>query len=153
MEPPISYHGSARQGICMNTKFTMHAEQLRWLEANVFKDGLALLRPVDAWAGMKSHFSDMIRVATMTPMWLEKDQIGDWLASKKSAEKTRRKQSKQSVVAASLPVDPKRKAVPAKGKAPSSKWQNQKKQELPEPESVARHVKCRRQRLQFILRR
>ena len=69
----------------------------------------------------------MIRVATMTPMWLEKDQIGDWLASKKSAEKTRRKQSKQSVVAASLPVDPKRKAVPAKGKAPASKWQKKSK--------------------------
>jgi hypothetical protein len=44
---------------------------------------------------MKAFFSGKIRVATMTPMWLEKDQIGEWLAGKKAAEKSRRKQNKQ----------------------------------------------------------
>ena len=141
-KPPISFHGSARQGICMNTKFTIHCEQLRWLEANVFKGGLALLRPVDAWAGMKSHFSDMIRVATMTPMWLEKDQIGDWLAGKKSDEKARRKQIKQGVVAAPQPVAPlpvrsKRKASPANGKAAAKKRPKKRNEEPPESEPEA----------------
>ena len=93
-QPPIPLHGSARKGIHMATKFSMHPEQEKWLERNVFKDGLEQMRPSAAWVSMKAFFSGKIRVDTMTPMWLEKDQIAKWLAGKKSEEKARRKAMK-----------------------------------------------------------
>ena len=93
-QPPIPLHGSARKGIHMATKFSMHPEQEKWLERNVFKDGLEQMRPSAAWVSMKAFFPGKIRVDTMTPMWLEKDQIAKWLAGKKSEEKARRKAMK-----------------------------------------------------------
>ena len=50
--------------------------------------------PAVAWEAMKAKFSDMIRVRTKTPMWLEKDQIAEWLAARKAEEKSRRKNKK-----------------------------------------------------------
>ena len=113
-QPPIPYHGQARQGIHLNTKFTMHEEQLKWLEANVFEHGLAKMRPLDAWIAMKAHFSGKIRVSTMTPMWLEKDQIGEWLAGKKATEKVRRKQAKTASAAKERPASRKARGASAK---------------------------------------
>ena len=73
--PPIPFHGAARKGLHKKAQFKMHAEQEKWLKANAFVGGRSLLRPKDAWMGMKAHFSGQLRVGTMTPMWLEKDQI------------------------------------------------------------------------------
>jgi hypothetical protein len=69
----------------------MHPLQEKWLEEHVFKDGLERMRPSEAWKAMKAFFSGKIREETMTPMWLEKEQISKWLAGKKAEEKTRRK--------------------------------------------------------------
>jgi hypothetical protein len=50
------------------------------LVENAFKEGRYLMRPPTAWAAMQAHFSAKLREDTMTPMWLEKGQIGKWLA-------------------------------------------------------------------------
>ena len=92
--PPIPYHGSARKGIHKQPKFKMHPLQKAWLEEMVFKGGEAHMLPAVAWEAMKAKFSDMIRVRTKTPMWLEKDQIAEWLAARKAEEKSRRKNKK-----------------------------------------------------------
>ena len=46
--------------------------------------------------GMKAHFSGQLRVDTMTPMWLEKDQISAWLAGQVSHEKARIKEAEKA---------------------------------------------------------
>ena len=94
--PPIPFHGAARKGLHKKAQFKMHAEQEKWLKANAFVGGRSLLRPKDAWMGMKAHFSGQLRVDTMTPMWLEKDQISAWLARQVSHEKARRKEAQKA---------------------------------------------------------
>jgi hypothetical protein len=43
---------------------------------------------------MRAAFAGQIRTGTKSPVWLEKDQISDWLKAQKSTEKNRRKDAK-----------------------------------------------------------
>jgi hypothetical protein len=92
---PIPYHGSARYGAHKNVTFKMHSAQRQWLEDNAFRGGLEILRPAPAHAAMKAAFKEQMRVDTMTPLWLDKDQIAAWLAQKNRDEKERRRQAKK----------------------------------------------------------
>jgi hypothetical protein len=94
--PQIPYHGSARKGIHRKTRFTMHQDQLSWLEENVFHGGRDHMRPADAFKAMRAAFAGKIRTGTKSPVWLEKDQISDWLKAQKSTEKMRRKDAKNA---------------------------------------------------------
>jgi len=97
--PPISLHGRARKGLHKKPPFKMHPKQLKWLEENAFNGGRSQLRPKTAWVGMKAKFSRQLRLDTMTPMWLEKDQISDWLARQAKEEKERRKEAQKKAEA------------------------------------------------------
>lgn len=134
-QPDISFHGIARKGIHSAPRFTFHDRQMRWLEENVFQENRALARPSSAWDSMKAFFSGKMRADTMTPMWLEKDQIAKWLAGKKAEEKTRRrenakKQKSEEKACAELPqpaptqtkaqIQTKAPAKAGKGKAKAS---------------------------------
>jgi hypothetical protein len=125
---PIPYHGSARYGAHKNVIFKMHGAQRQWLEDNVFKGGMERLRPAPAHAAMKAAFKDQMRVDTMTPMWLDKDQIATWLAQKNKEEKERRRQAKKDGMT-SVSVDdgdgdhrdPKKPRIVAHGKGKGKK--------------------------------
>ncbi len=90
-DPPIPRHGSGRKAARTAAKLTMVPEQQQWLEANVFKGGLALQRPATAFAAMKAAFSSCIRDDTVSPVWLGKSRMYSWIAAQKSEEKKRRK--------------------------------------------------------------
>ena len=90
-EPPIPYHGAARKGIHKQTRVKMAAGQLAWLKANVFYGGVARMHAAPAWVAMKAAFADQIRIDTMTPMWLSKDQISTWRAAQVKDEKAARR--------------------------------------------------------------
>ena len=120
---PIPYHGSARYGAHKRVTFKMHPEQERWLEANVFFAGMQRMRPVVAFRAMKATFCNTMRTDTMTPMWLEKDQIAKWISDQNKEEKQRRRNNKKSTDAAGKGTKRKAKAVPPakkKQKATSS---------------------------------
>ena len=120
---PIPYHGSARYGAHKRVTFKMHPEQKRWLEANVFFAGMQRMRPVVAFRAMKATFCNTMRTDTMTPMWLEKDQIAKWISDQNKEEKQRRRNNKKSTDAAGKGAKRKAKAVPPakkKQKATSS---------------------------------
>ena len=89
-EPPIPFHGAARKGIHKQTRVKMAAGQLAWLKANVFFGGIARMHAAPAWVAMKAAFADQIRIDTMTPMWLSKDQISTWRAAQCKGEKAAR---------------------------------------------------------------
>jgi hypothetical protein len=91
MLPPLPLHGIARAGIHKRVKHVMHFEQLQWLNANVFADGRALMREKTAAEAMKVFFRKRMRDDTMTPMWLDQDQISSWLCVRVKEEKDRRK--------------------------------------------------------------
>ena len=86
----IPYHGFARKALHKKPRFTIHKRQLEWLEENVHKNGRWLLRPAEAAASMRAHFSNKLRADTRTPMWLEKDQIAAWVAERNKNEKRKR---------------------------------------------------------------
>ena len=92
---PIPFRGSARKGIHKNVRFTMHPEQLAWLQSHVFAGGMRICRPAAAFEAMKGFFKDKLRADTMTPMWLTKDQVAVWLAARLSEEKAQRKAKKR----------------------------------------------------------
>lgn len=66
-------------------------KQQQWLEANVFRGGLALQRPATAFAALKAAFSKFIRDDTMSPVWLGKSRMYSWIAAQKPEEKKRGK--------------------------------------------------------------
>ena len=90
-EPPIPYHGAARKGIHKQTRVKMASGQLAWLEANVFYGGVARMHAKPALEAMKAAFAEQIRIDTMTPMWLSKDQISTWRAAQVKDEKNKRR--------------------------------------------------------------
>jgi hypothetical protein len=88
---PIPFRGIARYGAHKSVVFTMHPQQTQWLHENAFKGGLQLLRPATAHQSMKAAFKDLMRIDTMTTLYLGKDQIATWLAQQTKDEKVRRK--------------------------------------------------------------
>ena len=95
--PPASipYHGSSRYSAHKRVTFKMHPEQVRWLEEHAFKGGLQLMRPVTAHLAMKAQYKQQIRTDTMTPLWLDKDQIATWMAGRNKDEKQRRRDERK----------------------------------------------------------
>jgi hypothetical protein len=91
--PPIPDHGSARKNIRKQANFKMLETQRVWLEKNVYKNGIEIMRPKVAWEAMKAAFTNELRTDTSTPMWLEKAQISTWLADQHKTEKDRRKKA------------------------------------------------------------
>ena len=90
---------------------------MKWLEPSVFDGGLAKIRSVDArWIAIKeeAHLSGKIRASAMTPLWLEKGQIGEWPARKKPTEKVRRKQAQSARTAKERPASRKARGASAK---------------------------------------
>ena len=79
-----------RKGIHKQTRVKMAAGQLAWLKENVFFGGIARMHAAPAWVAMKAAFADQIRIDTMTPMWLSKDQISTWRAAQCKGEKAAR---------------------------------------------------------------
>jgi hypothetical protein len=53
---PIPFHGSARYGAHKNVTFSMHPQQLQWLQEPAFRGGMQRLRPATAFGVMKSDF-------------------------------------------------------------------------------------------------
>ena len=93
--PPLPLHGIARSGIHKRLKHVMHREQVGWLNANVFADGLVLMRDKPAAVAMKAHFRRRMRDDTLTPMWLDQYKIASWLCDRKKDEKYRQKVAKK----------------------------------------------------------
>jgi len=125
--PPIPYHGAARKGIHKQTRVKMASGQLAWLEANVFYGGVARMHAepaLEALEAMKAAFAEQIRIDTMTPMWLSKDQISTWRAAQVKDEKNKRrlgrKASKDGEAGGAV-------GVPSAGAAPAPppSWQHQ----------------------------
>lgn len=94
--PSIPNHGSARKNIRKQAQFKMLETQREWLEEYVFKDNIELMRPADAWKAMRAKFSNVLRVDTSTPVWLEKEQIAKWLADKIKKRKDQHREAKKS---------------------------------------------------------
>ena len=64
---------------------------------------------------MKAAFAEQIRIDTMTPMWLSKDQISTWRAAQFKDEKNRRQQGRKAANGRGTGVAD---AVPSAGAAP-----------------------------------
>ena len=59
--PLLPLHGIGRKCIHKPIKYTMHPEQLAWLEKNVFKDGVPIMRDSVAKCAMQAYFSRRLR--------------------------------------------------------------------------------------------
>lgn len=90
---PIPYHGSARYRAHKRVKFKLHPEQKRWLEEHAFPHRRRM-RPPEVHRLMKLTFRHMMRTDTMTPMWLEMNQIARWLSDKTKEETQQRREQK-----------------------------------------------------------
>ena len=69
-----------------------------WLEKNVYKNGIEIMRPKVAWEAMKAAFTNELRTGTSTPMWLEKAQISTCLADQHNKKKTRGRKQMRSIL-------------------------------------------------------
>ena len=118
--PEIPFHGSARKGIHKQARFKMLSEQEGWLQEYVFKNGIPLLRAAAAWTAMKAKFSGKIRNDTLTPGWLDKDQIATWLAAQVKKEKDLRRDKKR------------------KQEADAAAWESEAEQERPKKKAKVR---------------
>ena len=118
--PAIPARGSARETIHRQPRFVLHKEQEDYLVKHILepmKRGQQPPRAICVFESMKAAFGDKMRMDTRTPLWLEKELIGKWMAETKREMKKAKQRPKPQEATVEPKAKKAKKAPPGKRKA------------------------------------